>query len=178
MKYVALLRGINVGGKNKVSMPELKKCFETLGFSGVSTYINSGNVIFDSSEQSTARLVQKCERVIEATFGLNVACSVISAIDYQDALANAPEWWGLDDGEKHNAIFVIAPTTTNEVMQEVGDAKLDYELVAAHGSVIFWSAPLKTFGKTRYSKIVGNKAYRSVTIRNSNTTKKIAALLG
>lgn len=61
-------------------------------------------------------------------------------------------------------------------MAEVGEAKPDYENVAAVHPIIFWSAPIKTFGRTRYSKIVGTKAYQSITIRNANTTLKLAEL--
>lgn len=65
MRYIALLRGINVGGNNKVSMGELKQAFESLGFTNVSTYINSGNVIFDSRETNEVKLVRMCEDSIK-----------------------------------------------------------------------------------------------------------------
>lgn len=175
MKYVALLRGINVGGNNRVPMAELKACFERAGFENVTTYINSGNVIFKSDESSLTKLVEICETAIERQFGFRVVCSVISAQDLREAVHHAPKWWNVGEA-KHNAIFVIAPRTAKEIMQEVGDAKPEYEKVAAYGQVIFWSAPLKTFGRTRYSKIVGSKVYKSITIRNANTTLKLADL--
>jgi uncharacterized protein (DUF1697 family) len=176
MKYIALLRGINVGGNNKLSMAELKACFEALGYTQVTTYINSGNVIFEAPESSTAALVKQCEGAIESVFGFRVVCSVISTRDLEEAVRHAPDWWGLPDGDKHNAIFAIAPLTTEEIMAEVGEAKPEYEKVAAYGSVIFWTAPLKTFGRTRYSKIVSTTAYKSITIRNATTTRKLVAL--
>ena len=176
MRYVALLRGINVGGKNKVSMTELRAAFETAGFKNVVTYINSGNVLFDSNQTDTAQLVRVCEELIEKTSGFQIVCSVISALDLQSALENAPTWWGVDNGAKHNAIFVIAPHTSKEVMNEVGEAKAEYEKVFAYGPIIFWTAPLETFGRTRYKNIVGTSAYRYVTIRNSNTAKKLLEL--
>ena len=67
MKYIALLRGVNVGGKNKVAMGDLRVCFESLGFENVTTYINSGNVVFDSPQKSTAELVELCEDASEKT---------------------------------------------------------------------------------------------------------------
>jgi len=176
MIYIALLRGINVGGKNKVSMADLKICFQTLGFTNVQTYINSGNVIFETELIDKAKLVAGCEHAIEKQFGFAVICSVIFASELHDALKHAPSWWGNDDTVKHNALFVIAPTTAKEVMKEVGEAKPQYERVAAYEPIIFWSAPLETFGRTRYSKIVGTKSYKSVTIRNANTTKRLAEL--
>ena len=177
MKYIALLRGINVGGNNKVSMAELRACFEEAGFASVSTYINSGNVFFDSPEESDAKLVDICEKAIEARFGFRVVCAVISAKEVKDSLIHAPEWWGGDDlSIKHNALFVIAPKTAKEIMNEVGEPKAEYEKVAAHGRVIFWSAAFKTFGRTQYQKIVSTPAYQFVTIRNSNTAKKLVEL--
>jgi len=176
MRYIALLRGINVGGKNKVPMVELKQCFESLGFENVVTYINSGNVLFSDTASNVASLIDRCERAIETAFGFKAVCSVIAAKDLEDAVAHAPTWWGLKDDDKHNAIFVIPPATAGEIMKEIGEAKPEYEKVASHGTVIFWTAAFDTFSRTRYSKIVGTSAYASVTIRNANTTKKLVEL--
>lgn len=175
MKFIALLRGINVGGNNKVAMADLRSCFKKAGYKNVVTYINSGNVIFDSTETNLVKHVEKCEKAIEKWFGFHVVCSVISAADLQTALNQAPKWWNTGGG-KHNAIFVIAPKKVDEIMSDVGEAKPEYEKVAACQPIIFWSAPIKTFSRTRYSKIVGTKAYRSITIRNANTTLKLAEL--
>lgn len=178
MKYVALLRGINVGGNNKVPMAELKACFEGLGFRNVSTYINSGNVLFETGNTDVAQLVRNSEAAIEKQFGFKVICSVISAADLHDAYIHAPKWWDTDDEAKHNAIFVIAPKTAKEVMGDVGEAKPEYEKVAAHGSVIFWSAPIETFNRARYKNITKPAIYKWVTIRNSNTMRKLVELTG
>ena len=177
MRYLALLRGINVGGNNKVSMSELKVCFEQEGFTNVSTYINSGNVLFESQENDVAKLVKRCEAAIEAMTGFHVICAVISADSFQKAMADAPSWWGRGGDIKDNALFVIAPATAKEIMKEVGEAKTEYEKVAASGPIIFWSAALKTFHRTRYKNIVGTASYQSITIRNANTTKKLLSLL-
>ena len=175
MKYLALLRGINVGGKNKVSMPVLKLCFEHLGFLNVTTYINSGNVLFEAGSNDVSELVTLCEAAIEKEFGFHVVCAVIPAQELIEALSHAPTWWGKGDA-KHNALFVIAPKTAGEIMREVGESRPEYERVAAHHPIIFWSAPVATFSRTRYSKIVGTQAYRYVTIRNFNTTRRLAEL--
>ena len=78
-KYIAFLRGINVGGKNTVSMPELKKAFEQNGFDDVMTYINSGNIIFSGDDADEIKLKEKCEALIADRFRLNVPVTVISA---------------------------------------------------------------------------------------------------
>ncbi len=176
MQYIALLRGINVGGNNKVAMADLRLCFEKTGFTNVRTYINSGNVFFESPEQDEVNLVAQCEQAIEGQFGFRVVCAVISADEIKESLAHAPKWWDENPEDKHNALFIIAPKTAKEIMEEVGEAKPDYEKIAAHGRIIFWTAPLATFGRTRYSKIVGTSAYQFITIRNSRTAKKLVEL--
>jgi len=173
---IALLRGVNVGGNNAIAMPELKSAFEKSGFQRVRTYINSGNVIFESGCEDEGAIREACEAAIACAFGLPVPVAVLSAEALADALAHAPAWWGADAESKHNAIFVMPPATAESVAGEVGAIKPEYESVASHGRVIFWSAPLKTFSRTRWSKIVGTPAYSRVTIRNANTAKKLLEL--
>lgn len=176
MRYIALLRGINVGGNNKVPMKELKSCFEALGFNNVQTYINSGNVIFEVPVIDRKELVDQCEQAVGNHFSFKVTCTVVSADELNDALDHAPEWWGKDVASSHNALFIIAPETPATIINEIGEINPEYERIASHGSIIFWSATVKTFGRTRLSKIVGTLAYRSITIRNINTTKKLAEI--
>lgn len=87
MRYLALLRGINVGGKNKVAMAELRDCFEAQGFADVSTYINSGNIFFSSDETDEVKLVEVCEAAIECrgcTASFHGPCPIINARE---------QWW-------------------------------------------------------------------------------------
>lgn len=175
-KYAALLRGVNVGGNNKISMPELKIAFEKQGFLNVSTYINSGNIIFESEYDESA-LKNVCERLIESKFALKIAVGIMAASELIDAISHAPEWWDNDPQSRHNAIFVIPPVTAAEIFSEVGETKPEYEKAEYRGKVIFWSASLATFSRTRWSKIIENKAtYRAITIRNANTAKKLCEL--
>jgi len=176
MKYIALLRGINVGGKNKVSMHDLKNCFGNAGFFNTQTYINSGNVIFDSEEQSVINLSNYCNDILKKTFNFPIDLALIDVHTLKEALEHVPAWWGDDPNSKHNAIFVIQPATAEEIIADAGKIKPEYEQFYADKEIIFWSAPLKTFSRTRWSKIVGTKAYQNITIRNANTTKKLLEL--
>lgn len=176
-KYIALLRGINVGGKNKISMPELKAAFEDNGYKDVVTYINSGNIVFSSHNDNEESLKKECEAVIADRFQLNIPVTIVSAESLLAALQNAPDWWDEDSQSKHNAIFVIPPAIAAEVIEQVGFSKPEYEQIECYGQVIFWSAPIETFSKTRWSKIVGKSVYNSITIRNANTAKKLLQLL-
>ena len=176
-RYIALLRGVNVGGKNKISMPMLRAAMEKNGFSNVSTYINSGNIIFSCENGNTAELQEKCRDIILREFGLEIDSAIVSAGELAEAINHAPDWWDRDADSKHNAIFVIAPSKTSDIIADVGEAKPEYEKVGAYGSVIFWSAPISTFSRTRWSKIASTEAYKRITIRNSNTAKKLQELV-
>jgi uncharacterized protein (DUF1697 family) len=175
-RYIALLRGVNIGGRNKISMQELKTAFENHGFQNVLTYINSGNILFDSVlSESDAKTT--CETIVKATFGLDIPVRITTATELQDVLRCAPDWWDNAVDTVHNAIFVIPPMTAEEICKQVGEAKSEFEKVACCGSVILWSAARATFSKTRWSKLAGIKTANSaVTIRNANTTKRLLEL--
>ena len=175
-RYVILLRGINVGGKNTVSMKELKELLEKSGFLDVTTYINSGNIIFSSEISDMLLLKSTCEALLLEKFSLKLSVMILSANDLIEALEHAPDWWNNDTESKHNAIFVIPPASVQDIFLEVGEGKPEYESVGYFGQVIFWTAPLKTFSRTRWSKVVGSSVYNSITIRNANTAIKLAEL--
>lgn len=173
-KYIILLRGINVGGKNPVSMKELKELLEKSGFLDVTTYINSGNIIFSSEIPDIMLLKSTCEALLLEKFNLKLSVMILCAADLVEALDHAPDWWNHAKESKHNAIFVIPPASVQDIFQEVGESKLEYESAGHFGQVIFWSAPLKIFSRTRWSKVVGSSVYSSITIRNANTAIKLA----
>ena len=96
-RYIAFLRGVNISGKNKVPMEELKKGFEEMGFSEVRTYLNSGNVIFSSDEGGMEGFTNQIETMIQRLFGIDIPVFVISKETLEDILAHAPDWWGNED---------------------------------------------------------------------------------
>lgn len=178
MKYIALLRGINVGGKNMIKMADLKAAFERQGFQNVVTYINSGNIIFNSSvDEASVKTV--CEKLIAEDFGLDIPVCVITTADLTDALAHAPDWWNKAPDARHDAFFVIPPMTAEQIVAHIGQIKEEYENMAHYGRVIFWSAPMETFSRTRVSQISKDKSmYHAITVRNANTALKLAELAG
>lgn len=175
--YLALLRGINVGGNNKVSMRELRVCFEQAGFTNVSTYINSGNIFFESDEKNIVTLVEACEKIIEQAFGFAVVVTVISQNQYKDAFAHAPEWWGTDtDTARNDALFVIPPTTAKEVLDELQKKTSSVDKLAAYNQVVFWTLPKADYNKSVVPKMIGTPIYKRVTMRSSTTAKKLLGL--
>lgn len=179
MKYVCLLRGINVGGNNKVSMSDLRQCFLDLGFENVSTYINSGNVFFDAKETNVPKLIAQCETAIKERFGFPVVVTIISKDEFVNALSKAPSWWGNGDRKviRSEALFVIPPTTADEVLKELRRKSDAPDKFASSGHVVFWSLPTAEYNKSIVPKIIGTPVYRRFTMRGSNTTKKLLSLL-
>ena len=92
-KYISILRGINVGGNRKILMKDLKVLFEKLGFSKVETYIQSGNIVFESDQElSTANLEQNIQQAITETFGFDVPVIVRTADEWDRSIVNNPFW--------------------------------------------------------------------------------------
>ena len=149
-RYVALLRGINVSGKNKVSMPALKEGFEQLAFEDVKTYLNSGNVIFSSHEDDIKKLTNQIELMIHNQFHLDISVFVISKQDLLDILHNSPQWWGNNNKDIYdNLIFIIPPAKFLDVYNEIGEPKKELEKIENYKEVIFWSFSRKDYQKNK-----------------------------
>ena len=180
-RYVALLRGVNVGGSNIIRMAELKAAFERQGFEHVVTYINSGNLLFDSETTDEAALRAALEERIAADFGLSVPVFVISANDLREAVSHAPAWWNdtPDKSTRHETFFVIPPMTAAELFSRVGEINPEIEKAAHCGRVIFWSVQMAAYTRARWSRITKDKAlYAAITVRNANTALKLADIAG
>ncbi len=177
-KYIALLRGINISGKNKISMSELKMGFAKLGFPGAATYLNSGNVVFLSAIDDRNVLSNKIELFIKDSFGLDIPVLVVSQDDLKDILNNAPCGWGVDNKEIYdNLIFMMPSLSYEEFCNEIGDPKGEYEKVHHYKNTIFWSFSRKDYRKTNWwSKTANSKVSDKITIRTANTVRKIAAM--
>ena len=137
-RYIALLRGVNISGKNKVPMAELKKGFEELGFAEARTYLNSGNVIFSSDEGNIEGFTNQIETMIQRFFGFDIPVFVISKEALEDILAYAPDWWGNEDKATYdNLIFIIPPTTFADVFGEIGEPKEELEKIQGYKEAVF-----------------------------------------
>ncbi len=175
-KYIAFLRGINVGGHNRVPMAELKNHLEREGYENVVTYINSGNILVSSKHTDLAEIRTEFEAIIFEVFHLRIPAMIISLDDLSHALKHAPVWWDVDETAKHNAIFVLQTSDTQAVYREICDLKLASEKVDLHGNVIFWSVPIEDYSAASLSKVVRAKTLEKITVRNAKTTKKMLTL--
>lgn len=178
MKYLALLRGINVGGRSLIKMADLRACFETSGFQDVSTYIQSGNVIFSAvAPSSKQELKQRIETALQEQFGMSILVAVFTHHDWQTIVQQAPKWWGERQDWKHNLLIMLDPVPVDRVLAGIGSIKPDIESIEAGNGVLYQSMSLKLFGRTTTGKLASQPIYKQMTIRNYNTTKKLLALL-
>lgn len=177
-KFVALLRGINISGKNKISMQELKLAFESLGYKGVITYLNSGNVIFLSDTNDKAKISDNIYEMIENKFNFKIPVFVIRSNELKDLLNNKPSWWGTGNKDIYdNIIFLISPATYKKVYEALGEPKAEFEKIEEYKNSIFWSYDLKNYRKTNWwSKTARASISNSITIRTANTIKKLLDL--
>jgi uncharacterized protein (DUF1697 family) len=175
MKYVALLRGINVGGNNRVEMAKLRQTFENLGHTNVLTYINSGNVIFDSTQPSTL-LVEKIEQSIKDDFGFEVRVVVRSKDQIESVNKALPESWTNNIDMKTDVMFLWDEINSPKILDQF-TIKPGIDEVKYIVGTVLWRVDRKHATKSGLYKIVGTPIYKKMTIRNANTLRKLAALL-
>lgn len=175
MKYIALLRGINISGKNKISMSELKLELEKNKYQNVLTYLNSGNVIFENNTDNKEDIMNDIYKIIKNKFNLEIPVFVMTSFELEDILNNNPKWWGTDSKEIYdNLIFIIPPTKYEDIYNTVGDSKEDIEKVKEYNNSIFWSYDLKNYRKSNWwSKTASTNISDKITIRTANTMKKV-----
>ena len=177
-RYIAFLRGINISGKNKIPMAELKKSFENQNFSQVKTYLNSGNVIFSSDEDHLDKLTGQIESTIKKQFGFAIPDFVISKQELHTLLHNPPDGWGSGAKEIYdNLIFILPPATFSEVFLEIGEPKEAFEKIEHYKNAVFWSFSRKDYQKTNWwSKTASASVSHKLTIRTANTVRKVSKM--
>lgn len=177
--YIALLRGINVGGKNMIKMPELKKALETIGLNAVQTYIQSGNVIFESDEEE-ATLQVIIENKIEAALGFPVKVVLRMLAELEKIILDCPfskdeisEAESLSDKEcLYVALLSTVPQKEKtEYLNAYRSDSDDYRIIGRDVYLLFRNSISK-------SKLANNlqKLDETVTIRNWKTLNKLVLL--
>jgi uncharacterized protein (DUF1697 family) len=173
---VALLRGINVGGKNLVGMPALKACFEDQGFADVVTYIQSGNVIFTSDERASA-LVARIEPELSRAFGYAASVVLRSRQQLRRVVDEAPAGFGTRPAlYRYDVIFLKEPLTASEALGSV-TARAGVDEVFAGRGVLYFSRLIRKASQSHLARLVSTPAYKQMTIRNWNTTTRLLALM-
>jgi len=172
MKYIALLRGINVGGNRKVEMKKLRGLFESLDCTNVSTYLNSGNVIFETDKKQE-RIQSEIRNNLEKVFGFKVPILVKSE-DEVKAIANSiPEEWRNDSVQKTDVAYLFKEIDSEKTIDELPIKREFIDIRYVKGA-IFWNIKRKDYNKSRVNKIIGHRSYQFMTMRNINTARHLA----
>ena len=175
--FLALLRGINVGGKNLIPMRDLARCFEDLGFEDVRTYIQSGNVLFRGLGTRVEPHTQSIEVALSSRFGYSARVVLISRVSYLKAIRSAHATWGHDDTMKHNALFTLPEVNPRQILASLPPLKAELETVTIGSRVLFWSASKSGLARTAMMKLSKTASYKLLTVRNNNTAVRLAELL-
>ena len=175
--YLALLRGVNVGGNGIIGMPTLREALTDSGFSDVCTYIQSGNILFTSTNIDREQLTRAIQKCIKSTFNLDVGVVLFTKEEWRQIISDAPAWWGNDTEWKHNLLILLPPTTVTETIDAIGTLKPDIEAIQPGKGVVYQSMSFKLFGRTTTGKLASNPIYKMMTIRNYNTATKLLAQL-
>lgn len=178
-RYLALLRGINVGGNNVIKMTDLRDCLEAAGFSNVSTYIASGNVLFECGDP-LLKVEQTIDAALEKTFGYKGPTVVLSEADFQTVINEAPNGFGTKPDTFHSdVIFLKLPAQPGQVLKDLLALKMreGVDTAAAGSKALYFTRLSAERRRSRLNRILELPSYKSMTIRSWNTAMKLKALL-
>jgi uncharacterized protein (DUF1697 family) len=176
--YLVLLRGINVGGKNKVPMAELRRVLDGLGFENVSTYIASGNVLLDS-DLSAAKVAEKIEAALPKAFKLDaelIRVAVLTAGELETIVKQRPRGFGDQPGKYHSDAIFLMGIDADDAMQ-VFSPREGVDRVWPGDGVIYSQRLSAERTKSRLNRIMSSPHYKAMTIRSWQTTLALLELL-
>ena len=177
MHYVLLLRGINVGGKHKVVMSELKNQLHTIGFQSVSSYINSGNLFFESELEQTICATQ-IKTLLKQHYSFEIPFALMKRDTFLQEYQSLPDWWHTDLARK-DALFFSEQVDKATIQAFIETSALHNEIVHIGELAVYWGKYDESeYLKTTYHKnLLKQPFYKQITVRNGNTTNKIATIL-
>lgn len=177
VRYIALLRGINVGGRNIIKMIELRNCLEKAGFQNVTTYIQSGNVLFSHEKVDSQALEEKLGQCLKEQFTYLEPIVAYNQEDFARIVAEAPKDFGLrPDTYRYDAIFLKGPLQPRELFSQL-TLKEGVDTAAIGTKALYFRRLTAKASSSHLTKITLLPAYKNLTIRNWNTTSKLASLL-
>ncbi|WP_315365491.1 DUF1697 domain-containing protein [Oribacterium sinus] len=177
MQYILFLRGVNVGGKNKVSMSALKEALFLAGFENPESYINSGNLFFSSAESREACIL-KIRKALETNYDFSIPFALLTKEEYLEEQAALPDWWE-EELARRDVLFFSCDMDQSDILNFIEKSTFYKEIVYVGKQAVFWgkideAEYLKT---TYHKKLMKQDFYKQITIRNGNTFDKIAEIL-
>ncbi len=175
MKYIALLRGINVGGNCRVEMKKLKTQFEHLGFNEVSTYINSGKVVFDS-KMKQKEVLKKVSGLFLKEYAFPIPVIVKTEKQMREIANAIPKSWKQDAKEFRSDVAYLFPEADSASSLTLLPMNKEVVEVKYVKGALMWHLNRKNLGKSKLNKLIGAKIYKLMTMRNINTAKYLGSL--
>ena len=172
MKYVAFLRGINVGGKNKVKMETLREVLSAQGFESVKTYINSGNVIFETTKTDDKKLAEKIEIAIEKEFTLKIKVMVRQMSEIENIIKNNPFDEKFENDKDLHVLF-LGEELADEKRELLISKNSENEMFAVQNREIFCLLRISVLDSLIGKDYIGKKLKVSATARNWRTVNKL-----
>lgn len=169
-----MLRGVNVGKSKRLSMAQLKVVFESLGHADVTTYTNSGNVLFEAPGTPSA-IRKRLEEALHGRFGFSVEVLVMAHKDVRRIARAIPEDWRNDERQRTDVAYVLDGADAKAVAAELPFNREVVRTRCVKGAVI-WNLDRKDYGRSRLNRIIGHQTYKAMTIRNSNTARVIGEM--
>ena len=174
-QYLALLRGINVGGKNLVKMADLRAVFESMEFADVATYIASGNVLFGAPRRRREELAAEIESELTGRFGIELKVVLLTKSHLKVVVEDAPRGFG---GDSHlwDVVYVRKPLTVKKAIGLV-ETREGVDRVWPGRGVLYFSRLSAKTSSSRLNKVASLPEYKNMTIRSWSTTTKLLALV-
>jgi uncharacterized protein (DUF1697 family) len=173
-RHVVLLRGINIGSRNRISMPVLREALEDAGFKDVRTHLQSGNVVLESSAKPES-VARKCERVISERFKLEIPVVVRTRAELAGVVKRNPLGKVATDPKRYQVSFLSARPSAN-VVRELQDAAADSEQVVAIGREVYAWHPRTIARSKLWTKLAGKGLGVTATSRNWATVEALLEL--
>lgn len=173
--YVALLRGVNAGKARRVDMKTLKSLIEGLGCTRVVTYINSGNVVFSSTEEASA-IRRKIEKALEKEFKCEIPTLIKTAKEIQKIADAIPSEWKNDTAHRSDIAYLFEDADSKKIIEAL-PLRAEFMDIRYVKGAVFWHLDRKNYNKSHLNKLISHKLYQSMTVRNVNTARKLAEMV-
>ncbi len=175
MVYVALFRGINVGSKAKVEMSKLKKAFQDIGIENASSYINSGNIIFEDTRPAH-KIIKQIEKIFRSVFKFKPRVLLVSLERMDLIYNNIPKKWTNDKIQKTDVVFLADEIDDYSILRRIKFNSTHENLIYIPGALA-WNIDRSNARKGSYKMFINSDIYEQTTIRNINTVRKLHKLM-
>jgi uncharacterized protein (DUF1697 family) len=175
MIYIALLRGINVGGNNLIKMSALREICESVGFSNISTYINSGNIILCSEDDTAQTVASKISMAIQAKLRLTITVVAYEMEAYLKIIDAIPKTWLANNHLRANVIFLSNDIDKSSIVTELHPKNTIEEVFYVPGALL-WAAQTSDLSKSSMLKLSKSRMYKNMTVRNLNTATRLSKI--